>query len=266
MRFNFLVLAAVLPTVLLVAGAPVTNEVELIARGPGKTGSTTPAKSAAKSTLSTGSTKKSCPVRPAKKAAPLGRRANIIIGFTGTDSDQAASYAKSATRANNNAARLGTGLYLTDNLKLAEKFASNAVGAKKRSRSPTVNKNVKDSVCRISVDQTTWDGLAKIWIPKGDMINLNPTSGAEEKRKAYEGEQCMTSPAVRFARYDIEGAPPNSYELVIPPSLQKGLHAECKDVPQSTSIDSDNDEHVFDPLGFTYHDKTSAWHIVGSSS
>ena len=85
MRFNFLLLSAVLP-VLLVAGAPVTNvnrlfgrvgmclislqEVELIARGAGKTaGTTTPAKSSAKSTLATGNTKKSCPARPAKKAA-----------------------------------------------------------------------------------------------------------------------------------------------------------------------------------------------------
>ena len=44
-----------------------------MARGAGKTdATTTPAKSSAKSTLSTGSTKKSCPVRPAKKAAVTG--------------------------------------------------------------------------------------------------------------------------------------------------------------------------------------------------
>ena len=99
------------------------------------------------------------------------------------------------------------------------------------------------------------------------MISPNPHSGAEEARKKYEEEQCVASPAVRFAKYDADGAPRNSYELVIPPNLQQGFHAECKNVPEpKPTDDSDNEDHVFDPLGFTYHDKTSAWHIAGSSS
>ena len=83
MRFNFLILAAVLPTILLVAGAPVTNvstliwpcrdvsdssfqEVELIARGAGKTA--TKASTPAKGSASTTTTKKtSCPAKSSKK-------------------------------------------------------------------------------------------------------------------------------------------------------------------------------------------------------
>jgi len=214
--------------------------------------------SAAKSTLSTGSTKKSCPVRPAKKAAPLGRRANIIIGYTGADDAQAAKYKQSATRDDNRAARLGKGLYLTDNLKLAEIFADKAKRADR-------TKKAKAAVCQISIDEATWVGLSKVWIPKGDMINLNPSDETEKKRTDYEAEQCVKSPSVRFAKYDIDGAPANSYELVIPPSLQKEFHADCKDVPQSTAIDSDDEEPMYPKLGFTYKDKTTAWSIAGTS-
>jgi len=257
MRFNFLVLAAVLPTVLLVAGAPVTDEVELIARGAGKTTPkvSTPAKASASTTTSK---KTSCPAKSSRKSAPLGRRANIIIGYTGADDAQAAKYKQSATRADNRAARLGTGLYLTDSLKLAEVFADKAKRADRSGKA-------KAAVCQISIDEATWVGLSKIWIPKGDMINLNPSSDAETKRKTYETEQCVKSPSVRFAKYDIDGAPANSYELVIPPSLQKDFHADCKNVPQSTAIDSDDETPMFPKLGFTYKDKTSAWSIAGTS-
>ena len=96
------------------------------------------------------------------------------------------------------------------------------------------------------------------------MINLNPTSDAETKRKAYETEQCVASPSVRFAKYDIDRAPTNAYELVIPPSLQHGFHADCKDVPPAT-IDSDDETPMFPALGFTYQSQTSAWNIVGTS-
>ncbi len=42
----------------------------------------------------------------------------LLTGYTGCDDAQAAKYKQSATRSDNRAARLGTGLYLTDNLKL----------------------------------------------------------------------------------------------------------------------------------------------------
>ncbi|KAK7690055.1 hypothetical protein QCA50_006700 [Cerrena zonata] len=217
---------------------------------------------------------------PAELLMEARATSNIeFVGFHGTNGANANVYQAQARRTgggipvppafNGADAELGPGIYVTDDITVAQFFAQSSASANQNRGNTRDGANVP-VICAVTANsQNNWrTGIRKVWIPVGDIAQSvngknDPTRLARQQAR-IQAVHGTTTNTVRFSVLNVHD-PQNigtGNQLVIPSGIQNQFSIRvCAPVSRSVSQLPAQLGHSAFPQ-FNYQRNKPLWHIA----